>query len=198
MSAGLGDEIGGIAVQKSASTRLTAGKVLIALVAAETAIGPYIADWNESHIYNPSWPPHAKFHNGQTMSMGAGLALASFAQLLRHNDSRGDALRALDAASLSAALYWLTSTSALVYPGAKAVDPPGTARFPQWKFVVPSLVLVAAGNVLERRRLRRETGAVPLVLGDSPRHVRQSLHVVGLVRAPGTSTALPWPIRNLR
>jgi hypothetical protein len=34
-----------------------------------------------------------------------------------------------------------------------AVDPPGTAAFPQWKFVLPSLLLVAVGYTLERRRL---------------------------------------------
>jgi hypothetical protein len=35
--------------------RFGAGKVLISLVAAETAVGPYLADWNETHIYNPAW-----------------------------------------------------------------------------------------------------------------------------------------------
>ena len=133
--------------------RLSVGKALIALVAAETAIGPFVADWNETHIYNPAWPPHAKFHNAQTMSLGAGLAAASLWQLAQRHDSRADARRALDAASLSAALYWLTNVAALAYPGSKAVDPPGTAWFPQWVFVVPSLALVLTGNALERRRL---------------------------------------------
>jgi hypothetical protein len=50
-------------------------------------------------------------------------------------------------------MYWLTNTSALAYPGAKSVDPPGKATFPQWKFVLPSLLLVAVGHTLERRRL---------------------------------------------
>jgi hypothetical protein len=133
--------------------RFGAGKLLISLVAAETAVGPYLADWNETHIYNPTWPPHAKFHNGQTMSMGAGLAAMTLWQLWRAQDSPAAARHALDAASLAASMYWLTNTSALAYPGAKSVDPPGTATFPQWKFVLPSLLLVAAGHLLERRRL---------------------------------------------
>lgn len=53
------------------------GKTVIALVGAVTAAGPYIADWNETHIHNPRWPPHAKFHGGQTMSIGAVLGLAT-------------------------------------------------------------------------------------------------------------------------
>jgi hypothetical protein len=123
--------------------RFGAGKVLISLVAAETAVGPYLADWNETHIYNPTWPPHAKFHNGQTMSMGAGLAAMTLWQLWRAQDSPAAARHALDAASLAASMYWLTNTSALAYPGAKSADPPGTATFPQWRFVLPSLLLVA-------------------------------------------------------
>lgn len=133
--------------------RLSIGKALIALVAAETAVGPFLADWNETHIYNPTWPPHAKFHNAQTMSLGAGLAATSLWQLSQRHASREGARRALDAASLSAALYWLTNIASLAFPGSKAVDPPGTDWFPQWKFVAPSLALVLAGNALERRRL---------------------------------------------
>jgi len=54
------------------------GRVLLTIIAAGNAIGPYIADFNHTHIFNPNWPPHAKFHNGQTMSMGVALGLATF------------------------------------------------------------------------------------------------------------------------
>jgi hypothetical protein len=148
--------------------RLSVGKILISLVATEAAAGPYLADWNETHIYNPSWPPHAKFHNGQTMSVGVGLALATFWELWRKHDTLDDAVQALDSASLSASLYWLTQTSALAYPGAKAVDPPGTAKFPQWKFALPSLAIVALSNALERRRLRRLRDQGDLVAAAAP------------------------------
>jgi hypothetical protein len=86
----------------AASTRrFGAGKILISLVAAETAAGPYLADWNETHIYNPNWPPHAKFHNGQTMSMGAGLAAMTLWQLWRAHDSPAAARHALDSVSVA-------------------------------------------------------------------------------------------------
>jgi uncharacterized protein DUF6640 len=57
---------------------------------------------------------------------------------------------------VSAALYWLTQISALGYPGARAVDPPGKAFFPQAVVALPSLALVGLGYTAERRRLRRQ------------------------------------------
>lgn len=138
-------------------SRFTTGKVLISLVSVTTAIGPYAADWNETHIHNPTWPPHAKFHNGQTMSLGAALAATGLWQLWK---SRGDQREALDAAAVASSLYWVTQISALFYPGAKAVDPPATATFPQGKFALPSLGLLGLGYLLERRRIASADGRV--------------------------------------
>jgi hypothetical protein len=99
-----------------------APRILISLVAVTTIVGPYIADWNATHIYNPTWPPHAKFHNAQTMLLG--LALGTCALVLawrRAGDERGQ----LRIAALFAALYWITQLGSIAFPGTAYVDPGG-------------------------------------------------------------------------
>jgi hypothetical protein len=128
------------------------GKALISVAAAATMVGPYVFDWNETHIYNPTWPPHAKFHNAQTMSMGAGLSLATLYHLWKPGRSRGS----LESAAITASLYWLTQLSAGLYPGTASVDPPGEDNWPQLKFALPILGMVLLGYSTERHRITRK------------------------------------------
>jgi hypothetical protein len=127
------------------------GKVLISLSAVGTMIGSYVADWNETHIHNPAWPPHAKFHNAQTMSMGAALSLAALYQLWKPGRSR----ESLDSAAVIAGLYGLTQLSAALYPGTASVDPPSEDTWPQLKYTLPSLGLILLGHSLDRYRINR-------------------------------------------
>jgi hypothetical protein len=55
-------------------------KALVSLVAIAMVLGGVLADLvipatAKQHMRNPQWPPHAKFHNGQTMSLGVFLGL---------------------------------------------------------------------------------------------------------------------------
>ncbi|GLY34205.1 hypothetical protein Amsp01_002290 [Amycolatopsis sp. NBRC 101858] len=127
------------------------GKVLISLSAVGTMIGSYVADWNETHIHNPAWPPHAKFHNAQTMSMGTALGLAALYHLWKPGRSR----ESLDSAAVIASLYGLTQLSAALYPGTASVDPPREDNWPQLKYTLPSLGLILLGYSLDRYRISR-------------------------------------------
>jgi hypothetical protein len=37
----------------------TAGKALLSATAVAQMVGPFMFDFNDTHIYNDSWPPHA-------------------------------------------------------------------------------------------------------------------------------------------
>lgn len=132
----------------------TVGKALITVTAVGQMIGPYLFDFNETHIYNESWPPHAKFHNAQTMSSGVALSVATLVNLWRPGSGRVG----LDAAALSASVYWVSQLSAFFYPGTASMDPPAKDNWPQLRFTVPILTAIGTGYALLRRGLQPARG----------------------------------------
>ena len=135
------------------ATSATVGKTLMSATAVAQMIGPFVFDFNETHIYNPSWPPHAKFHNAQTMSSGVALSVATLVNLWRPASGRVG----LDAAALSASVYWVSQLSAVLYPGTASVDPPGKDNWPQLRFTIPMLTAIGTGYALARRGLNATT-----------------------------------------
>jgi hypothetical protein len=43
-------------------SRTKAGKSLLTFAVAAFSAINVLADWNKTHIFNPTWPPHARFH----------------------------------------------------------------------------------------------------------------------------------------
>ncbi len=129
---------------------LRIGVGIITLVALVTIIGPFAADWNHTHIYNPRWTPHAKFHNAQTMLLGLGLGLSTLWFAWRRS---GDAGANLGTAVLFGALYWVTQAGAITFPGTAFHDP----EFPppgQPVLITIVLILLSVAYLLESRRLK--------------------------------------------
>ena len=135
---------------------ITVGKILITLVAIWAATGSYIFDWNVTHIYNPLWPPHAKFHNAQTMLLGTSIGLLSLWVLWW---LKGDKLTFLRISTVLASLYWLTQAGSILFPGTALVDPqfahPGQAPA---QLIVDAvmLTLLAIGYPMEANRLNKQ------------------------------------------
>ena len=128
------------------------GAWTITLVALVTIIGPFAADWNATHIYNPRWTPHAKFHNAQTMPLGVGLGLSAMWLVWRR---RGDSKTNLLFAVIFAALYWITQAGSITFPGTAFFDPesdPGSPLPLQLIMDVVILTLLAVAFYLESSR----------------------------------------------
>lgn len=131
------------------------GRILITLVAIWSAFGSYVFDWNATHIYNPKWPPHAKFHNAQTMLLGTALGLLSLGLLWL---IRGDDRRRIHGACILASLYWITQAGAILFPGTALIDPefaqPGDLPV---QLIVDAVMLslLVLATALETSRFRR-------------------------------------------
>ena len=136
------------------------GRWLLTLVGVFTSISPWVADFGKTHMYNDRWPPHAKFHNAQTLLLGTLLGLLTLVFTWRR---RGLGLDNVKVAVLFASLYWVTQASSGLLPNTALTDPEflGTTRFPlgltgpQPFLDLVVLTLVAAAYMLESRRLNR-------------------------------------------
>ena len=98
---------------------------LVASVAFTTAIGGLLANYfipssGAHHIKNPRWPPHAKFHNAQSILMGFTLGVLAIAILFQRSPVSED--RLLLAALLSS-IYWPCIFAAPIFPGTAFTDP---------------------------------------------------------------------------
>jgi hypothetical protein len=151
----------GPATGSRAPSGFPVGRVLISAVAVFTPLGAFAADWNATHIYNPDWPPHAKFHNAQTMVSAVLLPALALWQLWGRRPADRSALRL---GALLAAAYFVTQAPAVLFPGAEVVDPEFRDELPvvagvELNVLYAQAVLfypaIAAGYALESRRLRR-------------------------------------------
>ena len=95
-------------------------RLLYSLVAVLMPVGAHLADYNVTHIFNPRWPPHAKFHTGQTLMMSVLLGVMTLFFAWRRSSDR---ITSIWAASGFASIYWITQALAIIYPGTAAVDP---------------------------------------------------------------------------
>ena len=80
------------------------------------------------HLYNPNWPPHAKFHNGQTMLLG--VLLGSLALMILFC-SRPLTLPIFLIASAVAGAYFVSMAFAQIFRGTAWIDPEFRALVPK-------------------------------------------------------------------
>ncbi|KAH7318077.1 hypothetical protein B0I35DRAFT_478613 [Stachybotrys elegans] len=109
------------------------GKILLTVDALGLLFGAPLADMNETHQYNPRWPPHAKFHNGQTITLSVMLGLLTLYYTWRSHPGTS-ARDSINTAVLCGSIYWLAGYAALFFPETAGLDPEfGGPGFPQGK-----------------------------------------------------------------
>ena len=146
---------------------MTAGRKALRALALITAISGFAADWNRTHLFNPAWPPHARFHDAMTIALGTGLGGTAL-YLLRSGADRGE----VAIGATLPALFWTSMGAAFAFPGTAGLE----AEFPQYVPRIggvwinerfPSALMTAAAAAayaLERRDAggRAPTTARPL------------------------------------
>lgn len=126
-------------------TRITAGRLIFTFLAIFLIVSPYVADWNVTHIYNPHWPPHAKFHNAQTMALGTLLGVAALFYTWRPSS---DLVGNITVVAFMNGVYWWTQMAARFYPGTAWTDPEFLKPGQSFTDLGPQVYLDIAGTIL--------------------------------------------------
>jgi hypothetical protein len=135
------------------SAREDAGRWVLSGVAVMVATNGFLGDWNRTHLFNPAWTPHAKFHDGLTMLLGAGLGAVSLRALWR---ARPDP----ELAAALSAIFWAALGGSFAFPGAASIasefpdpaDRVGLSKVHEGLISAGMLALTAAGYALSRRQ----------------------------------------------
>jgi Family of unknown function (DUF6640) len=97
------------------------GRSLLTLANVITVAAPIAADWNDSHIFNPRWPGHARFHGVTALAMATTLSSLNIWSVW--SDASDRATATFFAAAVPVA-YWAPFFLAPVVPGTTLEDHP--------------------------------------------------------------------------
>ncbi|CAJ2510924.1 Uu.00g065490.m01.CDS01 [Anthostomella pinea] len=113
------------------------GRALLTIDALGLLFGAPMADLSHTHMYNPNWPPHAKFHNGQTITLSVLLGIATMYYTWRRPATRSMKREFMLVNAFTGSIYWLAGLAAILFPGTMGLDPEfGGPGFPQaWLFI---------------------------------------------------------------
>lgn len=111
-------------------TKIPVGNILLTILSLLLMVGAFSADYNTTHLLNPNWTGHAKFHGAMTMALGVVSSLLALGVLWLPVLS----LNARDRITLGAAIssiYWICMVAASFFPGVSLGDPlpDGTVPF---------------------------------------------------------------------
>ncbi|KAI0174169.1 hypothetical protein BJ166DRAFT_139066 [Pestalotiopsis sp. NC0098] len=127
------------------------GRLLLTFDAIGLIAGTLKADYfSATHMYNPNWPPHAKFHNAQTVGLAVTLGLATLYYAWRRAASPQMHREYMRTAAFVGSIYWITGLLSFLPEGTMGVDPEfGGPGHPQLYVFTPFLTAGLVGAWLE-------------------------------------------------
>jgi hypothetical protein len=142
----------------------SASRILLSVVLVSTTVVSIAVDWNTSHIFNPEWHPHAKFHDVVMLWLLSGCSILALWLLWRKTTEPAIAYAV---ATLVPIIFWSPFFFVtLIIPGTslqadlKEAVPTiaGLPIYPNVAVAIVSVVLALIGYALFRIS---ESGADP-------------------------------------
>lgn len=136
------------------------GRALLMSAAGLTLAGGFLADLNKTHLFNPRWTPHAKFHDAMTILLGAMLGASGLYFLQK----RKVQVLPLRLAAALPAIFWSAQLGSFAFPGAKGINAEfpdrvptlGPLRLNEAPASIFMLAMIGIGYVLESNQNNQE------------------------------------------
>jgi hypothetical protein len=144
--------------------RKKVGKAILTFAVVAFPIIGILADWNKTHVFNPVWHPHARYHAASMSVIVCCVSAIGIWLLWRRSTEPelGIKVAALLALTLWMPFFYVTSlaSGSSLWIGDAATPVPyrqvaGITLYPQVVLAVVFLVLTALGYALARRDASR-------------------------------------------
>lgn len=99
------------------------GRLLLFFAVGSVMFAPLTADLNQTHAFNPEWPPHARFHTLVMVFMSVGLTFTGWWLIWKRSP---DHITCIKVAALIPLFAWVPFFPAALIPGAALEDHPGS------------------------------------------------------------------------
>lgn len=126
------------------------GRILLSVVLVSTAVVSVAVDWNASHLFNPDWPPHARFHDVAMLNLLCGVCVLGLWLLWRRSPEPEIGARV---AALIPVIFWSAFFyTTLLIPGTSLSAspeeiPPQILGIPAYPNVIVALISVTLAAV---------------------------------------------------
>lgn len=135
---------------------LRPSRLVLTAASVMTVVGSAMADLTRTHVFNPSWPGHARFHNAAGWGTITGSQALALWLLWCPRQTNAEVDLAVRTAAWLPALAWVPFFLAFVTPGTTIGDDPD--HFPYVAGVPANLIpatvfpaVAALGHALHRR-----------------------------------------------
>lgn len=133
-----------------------AGRVLISLSVITTAVVSVLVDLNETHLFNPAWPGHARFHDAAMLNLLCAYALVALWLLWRRSLEPDVGVIVATSVPISfwSCFYWITSVipgTSLSLDGHSPATVGGVPVYPNVALGTIEILIALIGYTLYRR-----------------------------------------------
>jgi hypothetical protein len=132
------------------------GKILITFIIVSSTVISVVVDWNHTHVFNPEWPGHARYHGLLFLNLLCGVSILSLWLMWRQSKEPelGVRVAVLILVIYRASFFYLSFLPPHTSLLPRAEEPPHFHGLPIYPNVVASgifIILILLGYWIYRR-----------------------------------------------